>query len=102
MESFSFERPKATYDEAYVEIDIADWLENETINAVTFTAVDSAGGDATAVVLDVGQSTFNGSLVYPFIKGGVDLEKYTVLCQVDTVEGSQQEFRVVFKIKEAP
>lgn len=102
MEQFAFERPKAVFDEAYSEINIADWLENETINTVTFTAVDSAGGDATSVVLDVGQSTFNGTFVYPFIKGGVDLERYTVLCQVDTVEGSQQEFRVIFKIKEAP
>ena len=102
MEQFAFERPKAIYDEAYVEIDIAEWLENETINAVTFTAVDSDGTDATSVVLDVGQSTFSGSLVYPFIKGGVDLQRYTVLCQVDTVEGSQQEFRVVFTVREAP
>ena len=102
MEQFCFERPKATFDEGYVEIDISDWLETETIDDVTFSAKDSAGADATSVVLDVGQCTFVGSNVYPFIRGGVDLERYYVLCQVETIEGSQQEFRVVFNVREAP
>lgn len=101
MEQFTFERPKAIYDEAFVEIDISEWLESETIEDVTFTAVDELGNDATSVVLDLGQSTFNGVYVYPFIKGGVDTTRYYVLCQVDTAEGSQQEFRVTFKVKEA-
>jgi hypothetical protein len=102
MEQFAFERPKATFDEAFTEVNIADWLGQETISDVTFSAVDSAGGDATAAVLDLILSTFTGTYLYPWIKGGVDGEKYTVLCQVDTAEGSQQEFRVIFKIREAP
>lgn len=102
MEAFNFERPKANYDEAFTEINISEWLENETIQDVTFSAVDSADVDATSEVLDLGLSAYAGTYVYPFIKGGVDGEKYTVLCQVDTIEGSQQEFRVIFTIREAP
>jgi len=100
MEQFTFERPKAIFDEAYVEIDITEWLEDETIQTVDFSAVDELGADATSVVLDVGQSTFNGVYLYPFVVGGVDATRYYVLCQVTTVEGSQQEFRVTFKVKE--
>ena len=102
MEQFTFERPKAIYDAAFVEVDIIEWLETETIQAVTYSAVDSDGGDATSDVLDLGRSTYDGARLLPFIQGGVNLERYTVLCQVDTLEGNHQEFRIVFKIREAP
>jgi hypothetical protein len=102
MEAFNFERPKAVFDAAFVEIDITDWLETETIDTVTFSAVDSDGVDATATVIDDGLSGFNGALVLPYIKGGVDGERYNVLCQVETVEGNYQEFRLIFTVREAP
>ena len=102
MEAFSFERPKAIYDAATVELDISEWLEEETIQDVTYSAVDSAGDPATAEVLDLGLSSYLGDFLLPYIKGGVDGEKYTVLCQVNTVEGNYQEFRIVFTVREAP
>lgn len=102
MQQFTFERIKAIYDAAFVEVDILEWLESESIQAVTYSAVDSSGGDATAEVLDLGRSGYVGYRLLPYIKGGVDLETYTVLCQVDTIEGNHQEFRIKFKVREAP
>ena len=103
MQSFHFENPKAIYDAAFVEIDIAEWLETETIqDPVGFSAVDQDGADATAEVLDLVRSGFSGSRLLPYIKGGVDRVRYTVLCQVDTLEGNHQEFRITFSVREAP
>ena len=102
MEQFTFDRIKANYDAAFVEIDIEEWLEAETIQSVTYSAVDAAGGDATSEVLDLGRSGYSGSRVLPYVKGGIDLETYTVLCQVATLEGSFQEFRLRFRVREAP
>ena len=102
MEQFYFDRAKAIYDAAYVEVDIIEWLETETIQSVTYSAVDSSGADATSVVLDLVNSTFQGSRLLPYIEGGVDLEQYTVLCQVATLEGNFQEFRIKFRVREAP
>ena len=102
MEEFYYDNPKAIFDEEFVEVDIATWLSTETISSVSFTAVDSDGVDATATVLNVGASTYSGSVLQPFIKGGVNLERYTVVCQVTTSGGSKQEYRIKFRIKEAP
>ncbi len=102
MEQFVFDRAKANYDAAYVEIDITEWLESETIQAVTYSAVDSSGADATAEVLDLLRSNYSGTLLLPYVKGGINLEQYTVLCRVDTLEGNHQEFRLKFNVREAP
>ena len=102
MEQFCFNRPKANYDAAFVEIDVTAWLGDEVLTAVTFSALDSEGANATAEVLDLTESTFADGIIMPYIKGGIDLERYTVICQADTVNGSHQEFRIVFNIREAP
>ena len=102
MEAFTFERPKANYDAAFVEIDIIEWLENETIQDVTYSAIDSSGVDATAEILDLVRSGYAGALLLPYVKGGIDGERYNVLCQVDTLEGNHQEFRLIFTVREAP
>ena len=102
MEQFTFDRPKAIFDAAFVEVDIAEWLEAETIQDVVYSAVDSSGGDATSVVINLGRSTYQDSRLLPFIQGGVDGETYTALCQVTTIEGNFQEFRIKFRIREAP
>ena len=102
MQQFCFKRAKAIFDSGFVEIDISPWLTDEIISNVVFSAVDSSGNDATAEVVDIGQSTFDISNIYPFVKDGIDGERYNVLCQMTTVQGNEQEFRLVFNVREAP
>ncbi len=102
MEEFFAERLKANYDAAYIEIELSVWLEQENLQTVVYSALDSAGGDATAEVLDLVRSTYSGTKLLPYVRGGLDLESYVVLCRVDTLEGSQQEFRIRFRVREAP
>lgn len=101
MEQFAFENPKAIFDELFIEIDITVWLGSEIISSVVYTAVNQAGADVTANIVDAVKSTYAGALLKPFIKAGVDASKNTLVCQVTTNNDSKQEYRVIFKVKEA-
>lgn len=92
---------KPSYDEYFISIDLTDWLGDEQVSSVTFTATKkSDDSDATSDVLDTGVCTNTTVLVKPWIKGGEDGESYQVKMQVSADGGSKGEFYLEFSVKD--
>lgn len=77
-----------------VEIDISEFLGDDTISNVDWTAATEDGTDATSDVLTVGSCEYDNDngLLKPFIKAGTAGETYICTMQVTTTEGSQEEY----------
>ena len=76
------------------EIDISEFLGDDTISNVDWTAATEDGTDATAAVLTAGSCTYDNDngLIQPWIKAGTSGETYIATGQVTTAEGYQEEF----------
>jgi hypothetical protein len=76
------------------EINITEFLEDDTIDDVVFTAAKEDGTDATSDVLTDALCTYDNDdgLIKPYIKAGASGETYICTMQVTTDGGSQEEF----------
>jgi len=76
------------------EVDISEFLEDDTIDSVEWTAATEDGTDATGTVLTVDSCTYDNDdgLLKPWIKAGTSGETYICTMQVTTDGGSQEEF----------
>jgi hypothetical protein len=88
-------------DEFQVTFDIAEWLGDDQISSVAYSAVDEDGESATAAVLDAAEHDNTETVIKPFIKGGgTNDKKYTVKCEVTTVTGYTKSFYIKFRVNE--
>ena len=83
-------------DQFQVSFDIETWLGADTIASVVYSAVDDAGADATATVLDADSHANTDTVIQPYITGGVDGTKYTIKMLVTTTDGDVKAFYIVF------
>jgi len=90
---------KPSYAQWFVKLDLSAWLEDETIDEVTLTAKKTSdGSDVSTTVLDTSKTVLLGAIVKPFIKAGDSGQEYRLTVQVDTVEGSSDEFYIDWKV----
>ena len=76
------------------EIDISEFLGDDTIDDVDFAAATEDGTDATYDVLTAELCAYDNDegLIKPYIKAGTSGETYICTMQVTTDGGSQEEF----------
>ena len=91
-----FEVPdsKPVFAQWLAPIDISEFLEDDTISAIDFTAAKEDGTDATDDVLTVASCDYDNDegTISPFITAGASGETYICTMQVTTTNGSQEEF----------
>ena len=88
---FNLPESKPVFSQWFVSIDISEWLETETIQTVAFSALrEGPGEDATSVILDPAKCTYSGSVLKPFIRGGVIGATYLIEIRVTTNAGSKE------------
>jgi len=91
-----FEVPdkKPAFAAWFAEIDISEFLESDTISAVTWTAAKEDGTDATSDVITEGTCDYDNDdgLLKPWIKAGTSGETYICTMKVTTTNGSKEEF----------
>ena len=96
---FNLPEEKPAYAQWFVVVDITDFLGDETINTVEYSAVkESTGEDASSIVLDQVKCTFTGAYIKPFIRAGTPGETYLVELRMETVEGTRDVFWVRFDV----
>lgn len=83
-------------DNFQVTIDISDFVDDDVIDAVVFSAEDEDGVDATADVVDDAKCAFTDTVIQPYIKGGTDGKSYIVKClaTMDNVNADEKAFYV--------
>ena len=98
---FEIAEDKPAYSEFFASIDIALWVGAESIDNVNFTAKNrKTGADVTSDVLDDVKCTFTGNqFIKPFLKAGVEKDKYRATMQVATTEESKEEFYLDWQVK---
>ena len=96
---FNLPEEKPAYAQWFTTVDITDFLGDETINTVVFTAIDEdTGVDASATVLDQIKCTFTGAYIKPFIRAGTPGHTYLVEMRMETVEGTRDVFWIRFDV----
>ena len=76
------------------EIDVSEFMEDDTFSEVGWTAAKEDGTDATADVLTVESCDYDDDdgLLKPWIKAGASGETYICTMEVTTTIGSQEVF----------
>ena len=96
---FQISSSKPSYAQWFIQLSIATWVGTETIKTVNFSAKNKDDDvDASDVVLDSVKNTYSGTTLKPFVRAGVDLNEYRVVIQVETNEGSKEEFYIDFDV----
>lgn len=67
-------------DNFQVTIDISDFLDEDAIDDVDFSALDEDGENATEDVIDPDKCGFTDSVLQPYILGGSNGKSYIVKC----------------------
>ena len=85
IREFIITEPKPSYAQWFIEVDLSVWLGSETIDSVDFKAKQISDGlDVSNVVLDATKSAFTGTVLKPFIRGGVSGRSYIAIMKVIT------------------
>ena len=94
LRHFEIPDAKPAFAAWLVEIDISEFLEDDSISTVGWTAAKEDGTDTTADVITVGSCTYDNDdgLLKPWIKAGTSGETYICTMQVTTTNGSQEEY----------
>ena len=96
---FNLPEEKPAFSQWFATVDITDFLGDETINTVVFTAIrEGTGEDVSTVVLDQVKCTFTGAYLKPYIRAGQPGATYLVEMRVTTVEGTQEVFWIRFDV----
>jgi hypothetical protein len=89
MEVFKVIDPKDPSEGWYCDVDIAKWLDGDTIAAVAYTAKNvKTGADVTSALLSPTLSTFTGTHLRPYIQGGANATRYRVRALVTINESA--------------
>jgi len=90
-------------DNFQVTIDISDFLDEDAIDLVEYSALDEDGADATEDVIDSDKCAFTASVLQPYIMGGTDGKSYIVKClaTLDNDNADEKAFYVRWKCREA-
>ena len=88
-------------DDAFqVSFDIAEWLDEDTIQTVAYSAKDEEG-EANSDVLDSDKHENTNTVLKPWIKGGgVDHKEYAVKCKATMASAQVKSFYVKFTVNE--
>jgi len=100
---FVLSRPKPSYSEWLVQIDLTNWLGGEEISSVAFSAkIKRNGVNVTSTVLNSSNNTYTTVLLKPFIRGGNHGETYVVTMKVVTnaTPASKEEFYLEFTVND--
>lgn len=89
---FKLVNVKHPQDEFAVDIDISDWLGEDTISTVVFTA----SGD----VLDAAKNTYTNTMIKPYLQSGVDGLDYMISMQATTAAGDVGTFYLRFMCRD--
>lgn len=82
-------------DQFRISMDISTWLGDDTIESVEYSAVDDAGTDVTATVLDADQHSFTTTVLQPYVLGGgVDDAIVKIKMKVTTTGGDLKAFYI--------
>jgi hypothetical protein len=96
---FNLTEEKPAFSQWFVTVDITDFLGDETIQGVVFTAIrEGTGENVSDVVLDQLKCTYTGGYLRPFIRGGQPGATYLVEMRVTTIEGTQEVFWIRFDV----
>lgn len=101
-QKFTVKNHKHSWEQFYIDINIASWLGTETIANVDFVAQDQYENPETANLLDAVKSTFSGTVVKPFIKAGTVGEYYWIFCKVTTNQSSKGVFILKVGVLDIP
>ena len=81
-------------------LDVDETLDIANVET-TVTAIDNAGADATATIIDDASRYVDGSNLYVRIKDGTEGESpYKITIRVETSKGNRWEIDGLVKIKE--
>ena len=96
---FQIEVSKPTFAQWFAELDISQWVGQETLQTVNFKAKDrETGSDVSSVVLDQGKCTYATNVLKPFLQAGVDKTDYRISIECETQEGSKEVFYIDFDV----
>ena len=96
---FQIDLAKPTFAQWFAELDISQWVGQETLQTVNFSAKEKeTGDDVSTVVLDQGKCTYATNVLKPFIQAGEDKTDYRITIQVETTEGSKESFFIDFDV----
>lgn len=84
----------APADQFEVSIDVSSWLGTDTIDSVTYTAVDEDNVDATSDVINQTLSTYSDTVISTYIVGGTAGKNYLVKTAVTTANGDKKSFYI--------
>ncbi len=93
---------KQGYERYFIYGDFAEVMaDDETITVHDVTALDNAGNDVTADVIDVGTVYVDSMKLYVRIKDGDEsLSPYKVTIRIETSTGNRWEVDGAIKVKE--
>jgi hypothetical protein len=99
-QKFTLSRAKDPYERFFAEIDISQWLANETISNVDFTAQDEDGVNMSTTFLDAAKCTFSAGILKPYIQNGEDGKRYHIVMKVSTLQDpSRDVFTLTVNVK---
>ena len=82
---FTLASPKPSYSAGFVHIGLTKWLGTESIDSVTFTAMNfETKQNVTSTVIDTAKCAYTATILRPFIQAGTDGETYIVTMKVGT------------------
>lgn len=89
-------------DKFQVSFDIANWLDEDTIASVAYSAVDKDGETATSSVLDSDKHENTTTVIKPYVMGGgTDEKRYTVKMLATMASGQIKAFYIKFRVNAA-
>jgi len=89
---FVLDNSKSPDDAFAVEIDISEWLGEDTISAVSFSA--------SGAVLDGDKNTYTDTIIRPYLKNGIDGLNYIIAMKVTTTAGDVGSFYLRFACRD--
>jgi hypothetical protein len=104
--SFSVTPKKPSFSQWHIQLDIATWLDGDTISNVDFGAIDKATGESiydpdtdTDEILDQTKCIFTAEgLIKPYVEGGVSGKTYKIEMKVTTTIGDKEIFWITIPI----
>lgn len=99
---FSIAQKKPVYSQWFVELDISNWLDGDTISNVDFSAIDdSTGLDTTDDILDMTKCIWDVTtgIIKPYIKGGSSDIIYKIQMKVQTTSGDKEIFWLILPVR---
>jgi uncharacterized phiE125 gp8 family phage protein len=92
---------KQPYEEYAISFDFTAALGAETIASATVTAKDQNFADVSTTILNVASQIIAPTIVYPWVRAGVDGMDYLITCQVVGTGGSKYELDAILPVIES-